>query len=1172
MSFFDYVTLVGMLLQREGRLTYRALQREFGFDAAYLDRLRRELIFRRIARDEQGEGLVWTGVMPLAEPPTPRPSAKLSSAAPALPPLHLAAATPPTDPIQAAMPADSPAVPLPDEAITDPVSTLNRPKAERRQLTVMFCNFVGSAALARQLDLEDLRAVVQSYQEAASEAIRHYQGYIAQYLGDGLMVYFGYPTAHENDVQRAVHTGLEIVSIIVALNTRLEDGYQTQLAVRIGIHTGPVVVGQMGGGAWHEQLALGETPNIAARLQGLAAPNTVIISNVTARLVGTSFVLESLGLQALRGVADPMQVWRVDRAYDSADADEAVVDNGGLQLVGRDEEIGLLRRRWEQSKEGLGQVVLVTGEAGIGKSCLLNVIRTHVAREGFPRVTLRCSPYHQHSALYPVIEQIYAGLKIERDAPPEVQLTKLEQGLQRYRFASGEVISLFAQLLSIPLPEGRYPPLTGTSQQQRQRTLDTLVAWQLEEAERQQLLVLWEDLHWADPSTLDFLGLLMDQAPTVALLSVLTFRPEFVPPWPMRSHMTSITLNRLERSQVEALLTHLTVGKRLPSEVVQHIVTKTDGVPLYVEELTKTVLESDILQEEADRYTLRGLLSDVTIPATLHDSLMARLDRFPAVREVAQLGAVIGREFSYEMLWALAELAKVAEATLRDGLAKLVATELLYQRGRPPRAKYVFKHALIRDAAYQSLLRRTRQEYHEQVAELWRTHFPELVEAEPEVVAHHFTEAGCVESALTFWHRAGQRAIERSANLEAIGHLSRGLDVLDAMADPSAYIEQELRLQTTLGPALMAAKGYGAAEVERSYVRARELCEQIGETRQLFQVMLGLWNVYLVRAELKQARDLAEQCLSLGQRLQDPARLHQAYYALGNTLFHSGEFSAACDYLKRSMALYEPQRQHAHAVQNTGVVCLSYLAWTLWYLGYPEQALQKNREALNLAEELTHPYSLAFALNFSAWLHQFRRDREAAHNEIRAAIAVSKQQAFPLWLAMATPLEGWALVEEGQSEKGFAQLRQGMADFRATGAAVFWPNILALLAESHAKVGQAETGLSVLEEALTATRQNGECVYEAALHRLKGELWLQQVVPDEQQAETCFHKALAVARLQQAKALELRAAMSLSRLWYLQGKCEDAHDLLAPVYDWFTEGFDMADLLEAKALLDMFEQ
>jgi predicted ATPase len=518
----------------------------------------------------------------------------------------------------------------------------------------------------------------------------------------------------------------------------------------------------------------------------------------------------------------------------------------------------------------------------------------------------------------------------------------------------------------------------------------------------------------------------------------------------------------------------------------------------------------------------------------------------------------------------LAELAKVEEEILRDGLAKLVATELLYQRGRPPRAKYVFKHVLIRDAAYQSLLRRTRQEYHEQVAELWLSHFPELVEAEPEVVAHHFTEAGCVESALTFWHRAGQRAIERSANLEAIGHLSRGLDVLDAMTDPSEYIEQELRLQTTLGPALMAAKGYGAAEVERSYVRARELCEQVGETRQLFQVMLGLWNVYLVRAELKQARDLAEQCLSLGQRLQDPTRLHQAYYALGNTLFHSGEFSAACDHLKRGMALYEPQRQHAHAVQNTGVVCLSYMAWTLWYLGYPEQALQKNREALNLAEELTHPYSLAFALNFSAWLHQFRRDREAAHHEIRAAIALSKQQAFPLWLAMATPLEGWALVEEGQSEAGFAQLRQGMADFRATGAAVFWPNILALLAESHAKIGQAETGLSVLEEALTATRQNGERVYEAALHRLKGELWLQQVVPDEQQAETCFHKALAVARLQQAKSLELRAAMSLSRLWYLQGKCEDAHDLLAPVYDWFTEGFDMVDLLEAKALLDTF--
>ena len=525
-----------------------------------------------------------------------------------------------------------------------------------------------------------------------------------------------------------------------------------QLAVRLGLHTGPVVVGQMGGGGRHEQLALGETPNIAARLEGLAAPNTVVVSPVTARLVADTCVLESLGLQTLKGVDQPLELWRVRGLRDLVSVAEATADERAVLLVGRDEELGLLRRRWEQSKEGLGQVVLITGEAGIGKSSLVQVLRAQVTQEGLPRITFRCSPYHTNSALYPTITHLHRLLRFEREDPPDVKLAKLEGGLQLYALPMEEVVPLLAALLAIPLPESRYPVLPLSSQQQRQQTLDALNAWLLAEAERQPLLILWEDLHWADPTTVELLGGLVEQTPTAALLNVLTFRPEFVPPWPPRSHLTPLTLNRLERPQVEALITRLAKGKRLPPEVVTYIITHADGVPLYVEELTKALLESALLEEQTEHYRLTGSLTSVAIPATLQDSLMARLDRLPTVREVAQLGAVLGREFAYEMLRALAI---VEEDRLQDGLAQLVEAELLYQRGRPPRAKYIFKHALVQDAAYQSILRRTRQHYHQQVAQLVEARFPDLVQTEPELVAHHYMEAGHPAQAIPYWQRAG---------------------------------------------------------------------------------------------------------------------------------------------------------------------------------------------------------------------------------------------------------------------------------------------------------------------------------------------------------------------------------------------------------------------------------
>ncbi|MBE9508851.1 MAG: AAA family ATPase, partial [Chloroflexi bacterium] len=751
-----------------------------------------------------------------------------------------------------------------DAMPTAPAAEARAPDAERRQLTVMFCDLVGSTNLSARLDPEDLREIVRSYQETAADVIQGFDGHIAQYLGDGLLVYFGYPQAHEDDAHRAVRSALGIVEAMGTLNSRLESEYGVQLAVRLGIHTGPVVVGEMGGGGRHEQLALGETPNIAARLEGLAEPDTVVISAMTERLVEGAFVMEDLGSHRLKGVPEPIAIAQVLNPIVTQGDEEEVGTGVVTALVGRDEEIGLLLRRWEQSKEGFGQVVLINGEPGIGKSALADVLREHVAREGYTRATYRCSPYHTNSALYPVITHVQRLWRWERDDTPTEKLDKMEETLRTTSLPLKEVVPLFAALFSLPLPEGRYPPLGLTPQQEKQQTQDSLVAWLLEEAERQPMLVVYEDLHWADPSTLEILGLHVDQVPTAPMLTVLIFRPEFVPPWPTRSHITPITLNRLERPQVEAMITQLGGGKALPAEVVQHIVARTDGVPLYVEELTKMLLESDLLREEADHYALAGALSGVAIPATLQDSLMARLDRLPMVREVAQLGAVLGREFAYEMLRALAA---VEESKLQDRLGQLVGAELLYQRGRPPRAKYMFKHALIQDAAYASLLKRTRQQYHQQIAQMLEAEFPETVETEPELVAHHYTEAGLNEQAVGYWHQAGKRATQRSAHVEAINHLTKALEVLMTLPDTLERARQELDLQITLGPVLMAVKGQSSPDTEWAYARARELCQQVGETPQLFPVLHGLWRFYMVRAELQTTRELAEQLFSLAQRV-----------------------------------------------------------------------------------------------------------------------------------------------------------------------------------------------------------------------------------------------------------------------------------------------------------------
>jgi class 3 adenylate cyclase/predicted ATPase len=1099
MDFDEVLDKVVELLQREQRVSYRALKRRFELDDEYIENLKAELIdAKELAVDKDGKVLVWMGgttVPSSFQPPAPRAA---------------------------------------DSGLRTPDSksqTLDaRPRtldsaAERRQLTVMFCDLVGSTALSEQLDPEELRELVHAYQATCAGVIHRYEGHIAQYLGDGLLVYFGYPVAHEDDTPRAVRAGLDIVGALPATPLPPNAELPQSLQVRIGIHTGLVVVWEIGGGGEREQLALGETPNIAARVQGKAEPNTVVISAATYRLVAGLFECQDRGPHTLHGVTTPLPLYRVVRESEAQSRFEVAVGTGLTPLVGRDFELGLLQERWARAKGGDGQVVLLNGEPGIGKSRLVQALKEQVMAEGATRIEFRGSPYHQNSAFYPIIAHLQRFLQFRHEEGSQEKLTKLQQALSRYRFPQADTVALVAALLSLPQPTDA-PPLALSPQKQKQKTQEILVAWIMEEAEQRAVYNVWEDLHWADPSTLELLTLFLDQVPLTRVLALLTFRPDFIPPWRPRSHITQLTLNRLGRQPVETMVETITGGKPLPREVLQQIVIKTDGVPLFVEELTKMVLESGLVRETDEHYELTGPLPPLAIPSTLQDSLMARLDRLTTTREIAQLGAALGREFSYDLLHAVSPL---DEGILQQGLQQLVDAELLYQRGVPPQATYFFKHALVQDTAYQSLLKSTRQQFHQQIAQALEQRFHETVEIQPELLAHHYTEAGLIMQAIPYWEQAGQKAVQHSANVEAVSHLTRGLELLKALPDTPERARQELALQIALGAPLIAAKGYAAPELEQAYGRALSLCRQVGETPQLFPAQWGLAVFYMIRAEHQTAHGLAEQLLHLAQSEQDPALFLAAHFVMGVTSFFMGEIVPARAHLEQAIARYAAQQHRALAFlygADLGVTSLSCRAWALWHLGYPDQALRRAHGALALARELGHPFSLGMALTHTAWLHQLRREGSATQELAEAAMTLATEQGFPFWAAESASMRGWALAEQGRGEEGIAQLWQGLAAWRAVGAGVFQVAFQVLLAEAYGQVGQASQGLSTLAETLEIVKRTGERYYEAEVYRLKGELLLAQEGPRLQaighrekteEAEVCFLKAIEVARQQQAK-------------------------------------------------------
>ena len=1129
MDFVEVIEQARALLRSKGRMTYRTLKRQFALDDEALADLKDELIeAERVAVDENGKVLVWTRSdtreETASQPPLSRPP-DTSSPAPA---------------------------PHPER---------EAPAGERRQLTVMFCDLVGSTALSEQLDPEDLHTIVRAYQDACRLVIERYDGHIVQYLGDGILVYFGYPAAHEDDAIRGVRAGLDILAALPTL--KLAHPIQA----RIGIHTGPVVIGSVGGGEHTEQLALGETPNIAARVQGTATPNTVVISTDTYHLVQGFFVCDDLGPQELKGLSSPLTLYQVTGEDEAQNRFDVSVRQGLTPLVGREEEVELLLRRWERAKAGNGQVVLLSGEAGIGKSRLVQMLRDHSHNEPHLSILCRCSPFYQNSALYPIIARMQQVLQFTKDDTAETKLNKLIQSLEPVDMTDEETVALFATLLSLPLPDN-HPPLSYSPQKQKEKTLQAMGTWLHKTAVQQTVRLEFEDLHWADSSTLELLGLLIDQASDTRMLLLLTFRPEFRPPWPAQAHTLQMYLNRLPQQDIAAMVEQV-AGKALPEEVVQQLLTKSDGVPLYIEEMTKNLLESGLLTETDGRYELTGPLPEMAIPSSLQDSFAARLDRLAPVRELAQIGAVLGRDFTYDLIQAVS---RMDDLKLQEGLGQLRNAEILFQRGVPPDASYTFKHALLQDTAYQSLLKSQRQQFHARTAEELEKQFPETKDMQPELLAHHYMEASLAEQAIPYWQQAGQQAIERFGNQEAISHLRQGLELLKTLPETRERDQQELILQITLGGPLVMTKGYAGPEVGAVLARAQELCRQGGEMPERFSVLAGLFNFSIVRAEHRSARDLAKQVLALAQQGHDTAPRLLAHFLRGFASYHLGDFDAAYADLEQAAVPYNPHLYHALAALYgqpvTEVATLSWWGLTRWQHGYPDQATKQIQVALSLARELSHPYALSYVMVSFEWLYLYLRDWPHAQEWAEELLTLSTKQGFAQWLGAGHIYRGVALAHQGQGAEGLGQIQQGIVMLRATGAEIYLPYFLAQQAEVQGIVGHPEDGLPLLSEAVAQIDKTEERWWEAEVHRLTGALLLQQSPDNIDEAETAFQRSLEVSRRQHAKSLELRAAASLARLWQEQGKQQQAHELLAPVYDWFTEGFDTADLKDAKSLLE----
>jgi class 3 adenylate cyclase/predicted ATPase len=1033
--------------------------------------------------------------------------------------------------------------------------------AERRHLTVMICDLVGSTALASRLDPEDMGAVIDAYQAACARITLAFDGFLADFRGDGILAYFGYPRAHEDDAERTVRAALEIASAVARLNTPSGE----PLSVRIGIATGLVVVGDRGGeGALREHTVIGDTPSLAARLQTLAEPGKVVVAASTRRLLGDLFSLRDLGAHKAKGFAEPITAWAVDGVSTSQSRFEAIRAANLTDLMGRDDELDFLSNRQQLAWNGDGQIVLISGEAGVGKSRLGAALAERIAGQPHTLLRYQCSPHHTNSALYPFITHLERAVGFKADDISEERLEKLEALLAKAGPSAQETAPLFAALLSIPFGE-RYPKLPPNPAQQRRRTFAALLDQFEHHARQRPLFLLFEDAHWADATSLELLDLAVERMRQLPVLALFTLRPEFEPPWAGLPNVGTLTLNRLDHNNVKSIVTQLAGGSTVPAEVMNQIIVKTDGNPLFVEELTKAVLEGDVLVKEADGYRLNGPLPPLAIPTTLQDSLMARLDRLAPVKEIAQIGAAIGRDFSYSLL---REVVGRDEPSLKQALAKLEKAELLFHRGEPPDAIYSFKHVLVRDAAYESLLKTRRQQLHGQIARTMEKKFPDIVASQPETLAYHFTEAGLVEPAIDYWLTAGNLALGRSATA-AVNHLKEGLKLVPKIGDPLLRNKSELLLQTSLGNSLRATKGWSTESVKDAYTRALQLCRQSGLDEHTFPAVFGLWSWNFLRASLGEAQVLAEHLLTTSESVGESVYKVLAHEALGFTLFAQGKFVAAHTELERSIILCEDSKAAAYfdlSAQDPRVHVRAYDAMTLWLLGFPDQALRLCDEARRYADATRHPFSDAMARTISLRVHQLRGNTAVVAAQADAAIVLCEEHEFVHYVAMAQILRGWAWAEQGSFEKGIAQIKEGLERERATGALLFDSYSLGLLADAYIKNKQFEQAIEILQQAQSRlSEQNTERFYAAEIYRLLGEAHMRSNKPDE--AERYLAQGLKVVREQKAKSFELRICLSLCDLYGSRKDEKKCRANLSEIYGAFHEGFDTADFVKAKAKL-----
>jgi class 3 adenylate cyclase/tetratricopeptide (TPR) repeat protein len=1027
--------------------------------------------------------------------------------------------------------------------------------AERRQLTVMFCDLVGSTALASTLDPEEYRAILSAYHGTCAETTAKFGGFVAKYMGDGVLAYFGYPQAHEDDAIRAVRTGLALTEDVarVAVPSGLDP-----LRARVGIATGLVVVGDLiGTGAAQEQSVVGETPNLAARLQTLAPPDGVVIAPATRRLLGSEFKLADLGLQDLKGFAEPVAAWQVlgTAAVESRFEAHSTV---ATPLIGRAEELGRLAQRWEQARSGDGQVVLLSGEAGIGKSRLAREFRDAVQSEPHAWVQYQCSPFFSNSPLHPFIEQIERAAGSREEETPEERLVKLEVLLAQVTDDVLAIAPLLATMLSIPCGD-RYALSPHDPQRQRELTIEALIKSVLGQARRQPLLLLVEDTHWSDPTTLELLDQLVDRIASKHILLLVTFRPEFAVPWQGRRHVTYISLDRLTRHESAELAEGVAGGTEMPAEVFHQILERTDGVPLFVEELTKAVLERESSARSRANTSAAGS-RPVAVPATLHDSLMARLDRVPGAKAVAQQAAVIGREFTYDLL---AAISPQGVSDLRRALQQLVSSGLIFVSGASPGATYTFKHALVRDAAYESLLRIRRQELHGRIAAILEQDSPDTANRQPELIAHHLSEAHLPERAVTYWQRAADNAARRQSHHEAIAHCMRGLEMVSLIPDLTQRDRHELRLQVRLGNSATSAKGYSAPEVGTALYRARDLCSELGDDRLLHPILVGLYLFHANNAELRTAEKIGLELLALGDARNDRVLRVDGHKTLLNARYKLGKFEEAQEHFARGMRLYEESPWPEALIEqfdDPGPHLLVIGGCVLWVLGYPDRARRAVADAIAVGHRGGHHLSTAHAALMSGHLAELMDDWEGVRRANETTIAITTEWdlvGLRQQVARRERLVAVALHRDPEQMEYKRQHPQpGFARSLHDG----------VLARAYGRQGVPEEGLQVIEGSLTWTEETGSRFFNAELLRIRAGLLLLMQRTDE--AECSYRNALEVAQEQGARMWELRAACDLAQMLCDRGRGAEVRNCLAAVYGWFSEGFDIPELRRSKALLE----